>query len=250
MRVFQSHPLPKRELLSGLQLHLHAFCAGHGSLVADLLREERAIGEVAFASYTPEALVVPLAAQGLDDHADDGESALHALRCPPLGALRLAVDAPGVPILLDVAHARLEGIAALSAEEVAEVPVLSQRDGVLAEDGRLAVLALGSVELMPVEVTEVAQARIAIVCYRLAFDVGDLLTSCAALNPVEALITHLRRFFEDFEGLEPGSAGEADKAFRMKFLSSSPKSYDSSLDGQLALVAGGSGSLASERPVT
>jgi hypothetical protein len=192
---------------------------------------------------------VPLAAQGLDDHANDGEPALHALRGAPLGAFRLAVDAPGIPILLDVAHALLEGVAALGAEEVAEVPVLSQGDGVLAEDGSLAVLALGGVELMPVEMAEVALAHVAIVCYRLALDLGDWLASGTTLNSIEALVAHIVGFFEDFEGLKTGSAGEADKATRVVFLGGSSKSYDASFNGQLALVTCSCSSPARQGPV-
>lgn len=119
----------------------------------------------------------------------------------------------------------------------------------LTEDRRLTVFALGGVELVPVEVTEKAQARVTIVCYRLTFNVRDVLASCAALDTVKALVTHPRRLFEDLKGLEPSPAGEANKAFRVELLSRSSKSYYSSLDGQLALVAGRSGSLASERPV-
>lgn len=68
---------------------------------------------------------MPFAIQGLDDHSDDGESALHALRGAPFGAFRLTVDAPGVPVFLDMAHAFLKWVAAFCAEEVTEVPVLS-----------------------------------------------------------------------------------------------------------------------------
>ena len=57
-----------------------------------------------------------------------------------------------------MAHALLKGVAALRAEEVAEVPVFAEGDGVLTQDRRLAVLALGRVELVPVEMAEVALA--------------------------------------------------------------------------------------------
>jgi hypothetical protein len=90
---------------------------------------------------------------------------------------------------------------------------------------------------------------VTIVWYRLSFDIGNWLPQCAAFDPVEALVTHFGRLFEDFEGLEPGSTGKADEAFRVELFTGSSESYDSSFDGQLALVTGSSSSLTHERPV-
>lgn len=181
---------------------------------------------------------MPLPAERLDHHADHGEPARHALGGAPLGTFGLALDAPGVPVLLDMARALLERVAALRAEEVAKVPVLSQGDGVRAENRGLAVFALGGVEFVPVEVAEVAVAGVAVFCHGLALDVGDRLSSSTALDPIKTLGAHGGRFVEDFECFESGSAREADKALGVEFLCSSSESYDSSFNGQLALLAG------------
>ena len=113
---------------------------------------------------------MPFSAHCLDVLADDWLLALQAFGSSALGALRLAVQAPCIPILLDMAHAFLERVAALSAEEMAEMPMLTQRHGVLADDRCLAMFASRSKVLMPVQMAVVAQPLITILCHRLAFN--------------------------------------------------------------------------------
>jgi hypothetical protein len=67
-----------------------------------------------------------------------------------------------------MAHTLFEGITAFSTEEVAEVPVLTKCDSMLAHDRSLAMLAFWGIDLVPVKMTEVAKSSITIFSPRLA----------------------------------------------------------------------------------
>ena len=84
---------------------------------------------------------MPFTAQRLDILADDCFPALFAFRSLSFCALRLAIQTPGVPILLDMGHALLERIATFSTEEMSIVPIFAQSDHVLTNDRGLAVFA-------------------------------------------------------------------------------------------------------------
>jgi len=77
---------------------------------------------------------VPLATHRLYCLADDRKLAFFTLWSSTLSALCLTVDAPCVAILFDMAHAFLKWVTTLCAEEVTEVPVLTKRNHMLAED--------------------------------------------------------------------------------------------------------------------
>lgn len=111
---------------------------------------------------TTETVVVPLPSEGLDVLSDDSNLALLALGCSSLSALGLAVHAPGIAVLLNVRHAMLERVATLCTEEVPIVPVLTKRNDVLAQDGRLAVFATRGEEFVPIKVAVEAQAIVSI----------------------------------------------------------------------------------------
>jgi hypothetical protein len=166
----------------------------------------------------------------LDVLADDWLLALQAFGSSSLGALRLTVQAPCVPILLDVAHAFLERIAALSAEEMTEMPMLTQCHGVLADDRCFAMLASGSKVLVPVQMAVVAQPFITILCHRLAFNLWKLLSSGSSLNSVNSLGTIQLRLRTDFEGFQSSTTAETDETMWMKTFGGSTKCDNSSFD--------------------
>ena len=161
---------------------------------------------------------MPLGAEGLDILSDDGLLAATALGRAPLRALRLARHAPRVPVLLDVRHPLLERVAALGAEEVPEMPVLAEGDDVVAEDGRLAVLALRREELVPVEVAVEAQALVAVLGHRLPGLLLEDLARGAPADAVEALSAEVVWLGADLEGFKARAAGVAPEALRMEAL--------------------------------
>lgn len=81
---------------------------------------------------------MPLSAQRLDHDLSHGFPAF-----PTLGAVAVGMtsDTPRVPVLLDKRRVRVEGIAALRAEEMAGVPVRAARNDDLAFDWGLAGFA-------------------------------------------------------------------------------------------------------------
>ena len=161
---------------------------------------------------------MPLAPQRPDVLTDHRRTALLALRRPALRPLRLAVDAPGISVLLDVRLALIEGVAALGAEKVAVMPVRAQRHDVVPEDRRLAVLAAGREKFVPVEVAVEAQAIVPILRHRLARCLFQHLSRRPPPNPVKPLAAELLRFGADLEGLEACAAGVATEALRMEAL--------------------------------
>lgn len=89
--------------------------------------------------------------QRLNVLSDDSRPTSPAFRGPPFGPLGLALDAPGVAVLLNVRHAMLKGITALGTEEVTIVPVLTKGNNVLAQNRCLAMPATRGEELVPVK---------------------------------------------------------------------------------------------------
>lgn len=85
-----------------------------------------------------EAARMPLGTQGLDDRISDRLATALALGRV---AVRMAIDTPCVPVLLDERRARIERVAALRAEEMSRVPLGAARYNDLPFDGRLARLA-------------------------------------------------------------------------------------------------------------
>jgi hypothetical protein len=153
-------------IISSLKLHCAASSAQHNKSSLYFLGEYLPIIEASLALGAAEAMLMPFSAQGLDVLPNDGRFALPALWGPSLCSLGLALDAPGVTVLLDMRHALLKGVAALSAEEVAIVPVLTQGNNMLSHDRGRAVLASRSKQLVPVEVAIKTHALIAILGHR------------------------------------------------------------------------------------
>ena len=71
------------------------------------------------------------------------------LRAKPI---RMAIDTPRVPLLLDKRHLRIKRIAALRAEKVARVPLRAARDDDLALDRGGAALAARAEAFVEVQV--------------------------------------------------------------------------------------------------
>lgn len=172
---------------SSLQLPLHTRPTRNHRIPTNLLREKRAIVESSLARSAAETPLMPLPTHSLDILTNDWQSALQALRRPSLSTLRLAPQTPRIPILLNMAHALLERIPALRAEEVPEVPVRAQRDGMRADDGGCAVLASRREVLVPVQMAEVAESRIAVLSCGLAFDFWEDFAAGAEMDALEAL---------------------------------------------------------------
>lgn len=172
----------------------------------------------AVALSAAETVVVPLAAQRLYILTDDGLPALAALGRPSLCALGLAVDAPGVAVLFNMRHSVAERVAALGAEEVTVMPVRAEGDDVLADDGRLAVLAARGEEFVPVEVAEEAQPLVTVVGRSLARKMLDGMSGGAGADPVDSLGADVLRLRADFHCLEAGAAAEAAEALRVEAL--------------------------------
>jgi hypothetical protein len=106
-----------------------------------------------------------------------------------------------------------------------------------ADDRSLAVLAFGRIKLMPVEMAKVTKSRIAIIFRCLAFNLWDRFSSSATFNSIKTLVTHHRRLLENFECFKPSSTCKTDEAFRVVFFCGASKSYYTSLDWKLALMA-------------
>jgi hypothetical protein len=113
---------------------------------------------------------VKFSTQGLDRFTNNWQSTLHALRGPPFGAFRLTIQAPGIAVFLNVAHAFLERITTLSTEEMTKVPVFTKRNSMLTQDWGFAVFAFGGIDFVPVKMTKVAKSSITILSHRLTFN--------------------------------------------------------------------------------
>lgn len=148
--------------------------------------EDLAIVEAAAASTTAEALVVPLAAKGLDVLANHWQLAPLALGGAPLRPLGLAVDTPRIAVLLNVRHAFLKRVAAFGAEEMTIVKMVTEGNNVISQDGRRTGLAAGSKQFVPVQVAEEPQARVAVLSHGLTRLLGQGLASGTTGNAIES----------------------------------------------------------------
>lgn len=92
---------------------------------------------------------MPLRAQCLHHRIRNRLAAALTLRTKPI---RVAVDTPRVPLLLDKRHIRIKRITALRAEKVAGVPLGATRDDNLALDGGSTTLAAWAKALVEVQV--------------------------------------------------------------------------------------------------
>jgi hypothetical protein len=173
---------------------------------------------------------VPLAAHSVDILSDDRLLALETLGSSSLGALCLAVETPSIAILLDMAHSLLERIATLSTEEVTEVPMLAKCNGVLANDGCLAMLASGREVFMPIKMTEVAKSLVTVFGQGLTFNLRELLPTRSLLDSGDALGTMEVRLRADFESLKSGTTRETYETMRMETFGGSAKSHYASFD--------------------
>lgn len=88
-------------------------------------RENLPVIKATFALSASEALIVPLSAECLDILADDRKATALAFGGAALSTLGLAINAPGVAVLLNVCHAMLKGFTALGTKEVAVVKVVA-----------------------------------------------------------------------------------------------------------------------------
>ena len=195
-------------------------------------RKHLPVVEAALALGAAEALVVPLAAEGLDVLADDALLAAPALGGAALRALRLALDAPRVAVLFNVRHAVLKGVAALGAEKVSVVPVGAERDNVLAEDRRLAVLAARRKLLVPVEVAVEAQALVAVLLLRLAGHLLDDLAALSALDAVQSRVSRHLGLGADLHGFQGNVAREAREALWVEALGDAGQGHRSPFNGE------------------
>jgi hypothetical protein len=176
---------------SSLQLPFNALYAQDNRFISNLLGIERAILESVLAGGTSKATFMPFATQCLNVLADDCAPALLALRSLSFCTLRLAIQTPSITIFLDMGHALLERIAALSTEEMAIVPIFTQSNHMLTDDGSPAVFASRGKVLMPVKMTVKPQSLVTILCHGLAFDLRKLLALRTASDSVDALGTLL-----------------------------------------------------------
>jgi hypothetical protein len=156
---------------------------------------------------------MPLAAQRLDNNIRHRLPAL-----PTLGAVavRVAVAAPRIPILLHKRRASIEGITALRAEEVAGVPLGATSHDDLAFDGGLARLAARAEHFVEIQRAVEAQGGLAVNFLRLVeFIHGDVFGEDAVLAGCDALeAARVLRFGLRVEGdvLEIGVAFVAVEA--------------------------------------
>jgi len=183
---------------SSFQLPFHAFGANSNSLIALHPRENLSIVEATMATYTSEAFIMVLAAQGLHILAYDRPSALCTLGSLSLCTLRLAIETPGITVLLNMSHALLERVAAFSAEEMAIVPMCTESNSMLANDGSLAMLASRCEELVPVKMAIETEPLVAIFSHCLTFDFFELFALSTTLNARKALCTMLFGLRTDF----------------------------------------------------
>lgn len=183
------------------------------------------------AGRATEAFIMPLASQSLHVLSNDWLLALLALRSLAFSTFRLAVQAPSITILLDMGHSLLERITTFGAEEVSIMPMLTEGNCVLANDGCLAVLAFGCEVLMEVKMAVVALSLVSIFGHSLTLDLFKWLSAGTTLDTVDTFSARCGWFRVNFERFQSCSAAEADKAFWMEVLGSSTQFYNTSLDG-------------------
>jgi hypothetical protein len=183
------------------EFHCSAASAEHNGALGHMLGKDLAVVETALALSASEAMLMPFSAQGLNILSNNSCTALSAFWCSPLGTLRLAINTPSVPVLLDVCHAMVERVTALGAEEMAVVPVSTESDNVLTENRGLAVLTARGEQLMPVKMTEESETLISIFGHGLARFLVESLTGCAASDAIKSLLTEMVGLMADLHRL-------------------------------------------------
>lgn len=140
---------------------------------------------------TAETVRMPLTPQRFDNHIRNRLAALPALRTI---AVRVAITAPSVAILLDKRRARIERVAALCTEEVASMPLRATSDDDLALNGRLARFATRTEELVEVERAVKPQRRLPVAFFSFVQHIhAEVLRDAAGLAGCDSLET-LRTF--------------------------------------------------------
>lgn len=190
-----------------------------------------------------EAIPMPLKPQGLHHRLRHGLPALPTLGTIPI---RMTPHTPRVPVLLHERRAAVEGIPALRAEEVADVPFGAAGDDDFALDGRFAALAARAEELVEVEVAVEAERGVAVGDFELqrfvcihVFVTGEMSSRASrsyALHAFASLLLGLRVEGDEFE---VGVAFVADEAFGVEALACCAE--DAAGDGEGAVGAEGSG---------
>lgn len=104
-----------------------------------MLGEDLAVVKTALTLSASKAMLMPFSAQGLDVLSNNSYTALFALGGSSFCTLRLAIDTPRVPVLLNMCHAVVKRVTTLSAEEMTVVPMSAESDDVLTKNRGLAV---------------------------------------------------------------------------------------------------------------
>lgn len=136
------HSRLKRERRRERESHLEpALLTRHTNRLLSILTEKKlSIRERFITERTAKTPIMPLPPEGPDHRRRHGLPAAPTLCRVPI---RVAVDTPRKPVLLDERRRRVERVAALGAEEVADVVLGPARQHHLPLDRRLAALAPG-----------------------------------------------------------------------------------------------------------
>ncbi|KAL9062251.1 MAG: hypothetical protein Q9157_009089, partial [Trypethelium eluteriae] len=166
----------------------------------------------------------------------------------------MAPDTPSIPIALHKRHLRIERVATLRAEEMANMPLRAARDHDLALDGRMAALAARAEHLMEVQVavepqrhapSTIPHAKVPILHLR-----RPLLNHLARLpsrNPVQSRRPRAVGLGVEGDAFEALAAMVAREAFRVEALGGGGD--DAACDGEGALCALGLGAAGGWGPV-
>lgn len=196
---------------------------------------------------------MPLRAQRLDHRIHNRLPALPALGRVPI---RMAPNAPRIPIFLNKRRRRIKRVAALRAEKVSDVPLRAACDNNLALDGRLAALAARREQLVEVKVAEEALGFVeAVVGFQAQHVVGrgvrgeelDVLAALAGADAGDALgVLDVGLGVEGYT-FQVLAAVVADEAFGVEARACGRD--DAPRDGQRALAAEGTGADRGRGPV-
>jgi hypothetical protein len=200
---YQNTHAKKNHTSSSLRFEFHcsAASAEHNGALGHMLGEDLAVVETALTLSASEAMLMPFSAQGLNVLSNNSYTALSALWCASLCTLRLAIDAPCVPVLLNVRHAVVKRVTTLGAEEMAVVPVSTESDDVLTENRGLAVLTARGEQLMPIKMAKEPETLISVFSHGLAWFLVESLASGAAFDAIKPLLTEMVRLMADFHRL-------------------------------------------------
>lgn len=188
---------------------------------------------------------MPLLSQRLDHHLRDRLATTGALAAE---AATMTADAPGKAVLLDKRRGFIERIAALGAEEMADVPLAATGQNDLAFNRGLARATARAEFLMEVQVAVEAHAVVAVGLFRmLGFRGREREAVDTGVDACEAGVAEGAGFgvegdaFEEFAAFETAEAGGVE-ALR-------GGAYNASGDREGAGGALGGGAVGGERPV-